>query len=286
MVYGYLRVSTIDQDNEKFKTEILKYANDKNLGQVKFTEEKISGKKTYTERELGKLIEQAGKGDLIIVPELSRLSRSIPEIYKIISHITGKGIRLHILKQNLFFEADKQDLTSKVVLNTFAMLAELEADLISMRTKEALKAKKAQGVKLGRKPGTGLKLAGKEKEILEYLKLGMRISQIARVMKCDRLTLAAFIKSQGLNGSHSLEDFKSAFKTLKQASKMPFVSLYAMRKAVKCTRGVFKRLVVEHSRAGNCVLSKGDWSLSTKEERKEAIDINGQEMLLIKYNIE
>ena len=153
MTYGYLRVSTIDQDNEKFIGEILKYSNKNDFGKVCFVEEKISGKKDWRSRELGTLInERCKEGDIILVPELSRISRSISQIYEIITVCQKKGITLHFLKQNLVIKKEN-DMTTKVMLSTFSMISEMEREFISIRTKETLMAKKQNGIKLGRPKG-------------------------------------------------------------------------------------------------------------------------------------
>ena len=177
--YGYLRVSTIDQDNEKFKNNIYRYANEKELGTVVFVEEKVSGTKDWKKRALGTLIENAKVNDVIIVPELSRLARSIPQIYEIISICREKSIWLHIIKQNIILNG-KDDITTKIMVSTFSLVAELERDFISLRTKEALAVKKAQGVILGRPKGKGKsKLDKYADQIKEYRELGLSYNKIA-----------------------------------------------------------------------------------------------------------
>jgi putative DNA-invertase from lambdoid prophage Rac len=194
MVYGYLRVSTIEQNNEKFKTEILHYANERKLGIVKWVDEKISGAKDWKGRELGRLVERLKKSDVIIVPELSRLARSISQIYEIIEAVRVKGGILHILKQNLIVDGTNElNLNTKVMLNAFSLMSELERDFIRLRTKEALMVKKNEGVKLGRREGSGLKLEGRDDEIKKYLNMGMSVALTARVMGINRGTLISYI---------------------------------------------------------------------------------------------
>jgi len=178
-VYGYLRVSTVDQDNDKFKNDILSYANDKKLGHVQFVEEKVSGIKNWKERALGKLINQALENDIIIVPELSRLARSIPQIYEIIATCQEGNIWLHIIKQNIIINGSN-DITTKIMVSTFSLIAELERDFISLRTKEALAQKKKDGVKLGRPKGPGKsKLDAYADKIKGYRELGLSYAKIA-----------------------------------------------------------------------------------------------------------
>lgn len=179
MTYGYLRVSTIDQDNEKFRHDILEYANGKELGSVEFVSEKVSGVKTWRKRELGALLERCEASDKIVVPELSRLARSISQVHEIINFCIEKHIGLHIIKQNIVING-KMDITTKVLVSTFAMVAELERDFISIRTREALQAKKAAGVQLGRPKGPGKsKLDEYAAEIREGLRLGIPKTKLA-----------------------------------------------------------------------------------------------------------
>ena len=100
-VYGYLRVSTLDQDNDKFKLDLLDYANRNDMGQVEFVEEKVTGKNHWKQRKLGDLLLSMADGDILLVPELSRLARSISQIYEIIEYAQSKKISIHVLKQNM-----------------------------------------------------------------------------------------------------------------------------------------------------------------------------------------
>lgn len=151
-VWGYLRVSTIDQDLKKFRHDILELANAKKLGTVQFVEEKISGKVPWKERLIAQIIGESEQGDTIIVPELSRLGRSMLDIMEILSIAMKKGIKIYAIKGNWQLDGTLQ---SKLVAMCFSMAAEIEGDLLSQRIKEALAAKKAQGVKLGRRKGSG-----------------------------------------------------------------------------------------------------------------------------------
>ncbi len=149
---GYLRVSTQYQDNEKNKLDILKLANDKKLGHVEFIEEVVSGKVSWRKRSIAQILNDLSKGDSIILSELSRLGRSMLECMEILSIVTDKGINIYAVKGNWQLENSIQ---SKVVAMAFSIASEIERDLISQRTKEALRAKKAAGAKLGRPKGIG-----------------------------------------------------------------------------------------------------------------------------------
>jgi len=150
--YAYLRVSTLEQDLEKNKAEILKLANDKRLGNIDFVEEKISGKVNWKKRKISEIINKLEKNDNIIVSELSRLGRSMLECMEILSICSEKGINIYAIKGNWSLDNTIQ---SKIIAMAFSMASEIERDLISSRTKEALKVKKANGIRLGRPKGKG-----------------------------------------------------------------------------------------------------------------------------------
>ena len=175
---AYLRVSTIDQDTEKNRHDILEFANKKDFGKVEFFEEKISGKKPWMERKIKSIIDDLNKGDRLIVPELSRLGRSMLEIMEMLSVAKTNGIHIYDIKGNWQLDGSIQ---SKVLAMAFAMAAEIERDLISSRTKEALQARKAAGVQLGRPKGPGKsKLDKYREEIIALLKTGSTKTYLAR----------------------------------------------------------------------------------------------------------
>jgi len=193
---AYLRVSTNGQDLEKNKSDILAFANDRNFGQVKFIEEKISGKKNWKLRKIKKIIDDLGAGDRLIVPELSRLGRSMLEIMKILSVAKEKEICIYAIKGNWELNGTIQ---SKLIAMCFSMASEIERDLISSRTKEALKARKAAGVKLGRPKGPGKsKLDPYKDEIIALLKNGSTKTWIAKKYICTLPNLYNWLKKNGI----------------------------------------------------------------------------------------
>ena len=190
--FAYLRVSTLEQNTEKNKMEILKFANDKKLGNVEFVEEQISGKTNFKNRLLGNLLQKMKKGDVLIVPELSRIARSITQIFEVIEITKQKGIILYSLKEN--FSNDDKSITSTVASTIFALVAQIERDLISMRTREALQAKKASGVKLGRPKGKGKsKLDIHKDDILKLVSLKVPKTIIARQYNTTVANLYGFL---------------------------------------------------------------------------------------------
>ncbi len=122
------------------------------MGQVNFVEEIVSGKVSWKKRKIAEIIEEFKKGDTLIVSELSRLGRSMLECMEILSVAVEKGVKVYAVKGNWTLDNSIQ---SKIVAMAFSMASEIERDLISQRTKEALRYKKEQGIKLGRPPGPG-----------------------------------------------------------------------------------------------------------------------------------
>lgn len=200
---GYLRVSTLDQDIEKNKADILHLANHHDLGKVQFVEEKVSGKVPWRERKIAEVLEQLQAKDTIIVSELSRLGRSMLECMEILSLATRKGINVYAVKGNWRLD---QSIQSKIIAMAFSMAAEIERDLISQRTKEALRFKKAQGLKLGRPKGPGKsKLDPYRPEIESLLANGSTQKFIAQRYHTTQANLHNWLKKHGLKppkGSH------------------------------------------------------------------------------------
>jgi DNA invertase Pin-like site-specific DNA recombinase len=186
-VIGYLRVSTQDQDLDKNKADILNFANDRRIGPVDWVEEKISGTKDWRKRELGQVVASLGKGDWLITPEFSRLARSTLQILEILAELKKKGVHVYVLKGD---QHVNDSIESKVFLTMMALFSEIERDLVSARTKEALKARKAAGVKLGRPKGSGKsKLDQYRPEIEALLKTGSSLVYIAKRYQVARSTL-------------------------------------------------------------------------------------------------
>jgi DNA invertase Pin-like site-specific DNA recombinase len=189
---AYLRVSTIDQDLDKNKADILKLANSLELGHVHFEEEKVSGKISWRNRKIAKILDSAQAGDNIIVSELSRLGRSMLECMEILSIAAQKGINIYAVKGNWRLDSSIQ---SKII----AMASEIERDLISKRTKEALVAKKASGMKLGRPKGVGKsKLDQYRPEIEALLNNGSTQTFIAKRYNTTEANLHHWLRQRGL----------------------------------------------------------------------------------------
>ena len=195
MVYGYIRVSTDKQTIENQRFEINNLCKRENLFIGKWIEETISGTKEYEKRQLGKAIKKMSKGDVLICSELSRLGRSLFMIMDILNQCMKNGIMVISIKDNYRLGDDIQ---SKVLAFAFGLSAEIERNLISQRTKEALKRKKDEGVVLGRPKGRKskrVKLSGKRAIINKYLLAGLSKAQVSRKLNVHRNTLAEYLKS-------------------------------------------------------------------------------------------
>jgi len=193
---GYLRVSTAEQDLEKNKADILNLANEKNLGKVHWTEEKVSGRVSWKKRKLSAVIEELTKGDNLIVSELSRLGRSMLECMEILSIAAQKEINVYAIKGS--WQLD-QSIQSKMIAMMFSMAAEIERDLISQRTKEALRARKARGERLGRPKGVGKsKLDPYRPEIEALLANGSTQKFIANRYHTTESNLHHWMKKNGI----------------------------------------------------------------------------------------
>ena len=193
---GYLRVSTIDQDIDKNRADILHLANEKNMGKVRFVEEKVSGKISWKKRKLADVMDELGDNDNIVVSELSRLGRSMLECMEILSIAIEKGINIYAIKGNWQLDNSIQ---SKIIAMAFSMAAEIEHDLISQRTKEALRARKAKGMPLGRPKGPGKsKLDKFRPEIEALLANGSTQKFIANRYDTTPANLHNWIKKHGI----------------------------------------------------------------------------------------
>lgn len=198
MIYGYIRVSSDKQTIENQRFEISRFCKKEQIHIDGWIEETISGTKSYAKRELGKLLKRIEKDDVIICSELSRLGRNLFMIMEILNICMCKECRVWTIKDNYRLGDDIQ---SKVLAFAFGLAAEIERNLISQRTKEALARKRSEGVVLGRPVGSRsnhVKLSGKEKTISDLLNQGVAQTQIARIFKVNRMTVAKFIRDNNL----------------------------------------------------------------------------------------
>lgn len=181
---AYIRASTDKQEVNNQRLEILEYARKHDLKVDDFIEVTVSSKRTPKQRRIDEMMEQLKDSGTLIATELSRLGRSTAEVISLINQLLAQNVRVILIKQNLDVTADEngQDMTSKIIITLFSLFAELERDLISMRTKEALAAKKAQGIQLGKPKGTIQKsMYDKDiDKIKEWLQLGLSGRKVSK----------------------------------------------------------------------------------------------------------
>ena len=198
MIYAYIRVSSDKQSVKNQRFEILKYADEQKFQIDTWIEETVSSRKKVSERKLGKVLGKFQQEDILIVSELSRLGRNLMEVMSILHDCMEKEVKVFTIKER--YELGN-NLNSKVLAFAFSLSAEIERQLISQRTKEALARRKSEGKKLGRPRGSlskKTKLTGKEDEIRELLSKNISYSAIGRILGVNRVTVKNFVVSRSL----------------------------------------------------------------------------------------
>lgn len=195
MIYAYIRVSTDDQTvkNQQDMIERAGYRVDKWLA-----DEGVSGTVDWTKREINVAVEQANEGDSIIVAELSRLGRSLKQILEIVELCQKKKVNIIMIREGI--QTNNDSPVNKLLLSILGSLAEMERNLISQRTKDALALKRKNGVVLGRPVGKNtpiekMKLYPKREQIMQWRNDGISYAEIARRLKVNRITVSKFINT-------------------------------------------------------------------------------------------
>lgn len=196
---AYIRTSTDKQDLNNQKLEIFEYAKKHRLEIDDFIEMTVSSRKTSKERRIDEMLAVLNDADSLIVTELSRLGRSTAEVIGLINELLKKKVRVIVIKQQL--DIKQHDMTSKVMITLFSLFSELERDLISLRTKEALASKKRQGIKLGKPKGTiqKSKFDKDVDKINELLSLGLSVRKISTFLGySNHIGLNNYIRKRNL----------------------------------------------------------------------------------------
>ena len=202
---AYIRASTDKQDLNNQKLEIFEFAKKNKLEVDDFIQMTISSRKTTKERRIDEMVLALNDADTLIVTELSRLGRSTAEVIALVNELIQKQVRVIAIKQNL--DIKQHDMTSKVMITLFSLFSELERDLISLRTKEALASKKAQGIRLGKPKGTiqKSKFDNDADKIKELLSLGLSVRKIAIFLGyTNHIGLNTYVKKRELRKPTSL----------------------------------------------------------------------------------
>ncbi len=191
---AYLRVSTVAQDLDNQRHGICDFIEREGIQPIKFVHEKVTGKTPVSDRDLGKkVIPDLQQGDTLIVSELSRLGRNMIEIMGVLDDLIKKGVKIYAVKGGYRLDGS---LSSKILSMVLLMAAEIERDLISQRTKEALARRKAEGKPLGRPKGSygASKLDKHGDRIQELVSCGVSKAAIGRMFGATCQTVDTWIQ--------------------------------------------------------------------------------------------
>ena len=197
-IYIYVRVSTSAQDTQNQLHGIEQYCRERGIEPDVVVEDTASGSVAWNSRKIGELLSVAGKGDVLLVAEVSRLARSTLQVLEILKLASERQVSVVIVKNGLTFDNSMQ---SRITATILGLAAEIERDFISMRTKEALAKRKVSGKQLGRPSGAlakHYKLDEKHSEIERYRKLGINKTAIAKLVGVSRPTLRSWLDRQRL----------------------------------------------------------------------------------------
>ncbi len=191
--YAYLRVSSDSQDTANQKHGIYEYANKVGLANLVFVEDSVSGAKKWHQRRLGPLLDGMVEGDTIVFAEISRMARSTLQVLEVLELCMSQGFNVHIAKQNMQLDGSMQ---ARIIATVLGLAGEIEREFIRLRTKEALAARKKNGVILGRPkgPAKSLKLDPKRELIEKYIGMGLSLRETARLVEAAPSTLSEYIK--------------------------------------------------------------------------------------------
>lgn len=217
MIYGYLRVSSDEQDVDSQKLGVVEFAKAKGWEIEKYiTDEGVSGGKDPDKRNLGPLLKLLQKDDIIICSEISRLGRDLYMVMDILHHAMNVGCVIYTVKDKFVLGDDIQ---SKVLAFAFGLSAEIERQMIRQRTKEGLKLKVKQGILLGRPIGTKsdestTDLSDRKDELIQQYNWGVPERRLAQNFGCDRNTITRWLHRWGVKHSRYIEKQEKARKEL------------------------------------------------------------------------
>lgn len=213
MIYGYLRVSSDEQDVNSQKQGVETFAKEKGWTIDKYiTDEGVSGGKDPDKRNLGPLLKLVQKGDVIICSEISRLGRDLYMVMDILHFCMDRGCIIYTVKDRFTLGDDIQ---SKVLAFAFGLSAEIERQMIRQRTKEGLRLRVKQGILLGRPPLSQCSepvadLSDKKEQVIEQFKWGVPERRLAANFGVDRNTIARWLHRWGVKHSKYIEKLDKA----------------------------------------------------------------------------
>lgn len=196
--WAYMRTSTDGQDGQGQRQDILEWSASQGERIDHWVSEQISSRVQRQHREVSEVVASLKAGDRIVVSEMSRIARSMTELMTVVQEIKERRAELIAVRDGVTIKADDGWQTSAYLM-AVSIGAEIEREMISQRTKSALQARRAMGVKLGRPAGKS-KLDAKAEEIDKYRELGISTSNIAKLVGCNRGTLYAWMERTGRHG--------------------------------------------------------------------------------------
>jgi DNA invertase Pin-like site-specific DNA recombinase len=197
MVVGYLRVSTSSQTVDSQKLGVLEFAQREGLQVDRWHTVTMSGRKSREKREINTLISSLGAGDTLIVSELSRLGRSgVGDLTLTIDKLLEQGVTIFIVKEKMKLSKSEYDMTSKILVTMFGLMAQIESDLKSQRVKEGRARSDKKG---GRPKGTRFtSLDYAREEIIDLYNMGVSVSKLHKKYKVSRDTIYRALKLWGV----------------------------------------------------------------------------------------
>lgn len=197
MIIAYLRVGLKKEHLDKQREEIKQFAMGKGLQIEKWVTD-VSNENTAKNRNLELILDRLQKGDVVIVSDISRLSRTLTEVMAILSRLMDKGVNLYSIEDRYFLD---DSLNREVMARAFSLVAEIEHNLMSTRTKEALAHKRTIGVRLGRPKGSDAKqsfLEANKEEVIRMLERGDSVVAICKHFNVSRNTYYQFKRNYGI----------------------------------------------------------------------------------------
>lgn len=198
MIIAYLSVATDKQYLEVQREAISKFSSDRHLDVDKWITEVTGEKAKQPGPKLEEILGRVKRGDTIIVNDISRLSRTLYELMQILSLCLEKGVVLYCLDDRYFFGPE---MNVPVMVKTFKLLEEIDHQLVSVRTRDALALMKDSGKRLGRPKGSDSKqsfLDAHKEEVVDMLENGQSVAAICEHFNVSKNTYYKFKRNYGL----------------------------------------------------------------------------------------
>ncbi|MBW1953929.1 MAG: recombinase family protein, partial [Deltaproteobacteria bacterium] len=194
---GYLRVGLEGQDLKRNRSVLLAFARQQGLKEINWLKEKVSNKVGWRDRDLAPAVASLEAGDWLLVPELFHLGRSTLDVLDLLAELKKREVNIYGAKGAWILD---NRVAPDLFLTMVALFGEIDHSLVSARTTEALKARRAAGVRLGRPPGPGRsKLDPHRADIENLLRNGSKLNFIAKRYKVAVPTLINWIEKNNID---------------------------------------------------------------------------------------